>query len=334
MNLARHILFSLTLATLSLLSLTARAEHQVDEIVDVNIFSAYSTPQERELIYSFKQTLLEQYKIQANEKLIFWERQEDWKTHLESNQPSIIVAIGNDSFNKIRDLDLQTPIIALMLNRRKFENLKALPRDNIYAITHSQPPKRFVEVAKSLNVYQAQIGSFISPQTKQNIAMFNKLANFYNLSYRPVMVEPKLNGRDALSQLSTCCSVIILESDCVFRPGKVRKSILVNAYRERIIVIAHSESVLKEGAMLTLSSQPNKIGNQAADLYKSILDGTVQQPYQDPKSFTISINRKIARLLGYKELTVGELMQKVDTLEFIHNNMANGATVNETMETP
>ena len=211
-----------------------------------------------------------------------------------------------------------------MISKSRFESLKASPKDNLYAITHSQPTERFVQLAKSLNVYQAQIGSFISPKTKYNIKDFDQLANFYDLSYSPVMVKPKLNGRDAMRQLSLCCSVIILESDCVFRPGKVRKSIMVNAYRERIIVIAHSESVLKEGAMLTLFTQPYDMGVQAANLYHALAKGSLAEPYQYPDKFAIRINRKIARLLGYDELTVGGLMQKVETLDFIQSAMGNG----------
>ncbi|GEM_PF-1719135 len=309
------------------LSSQAQAEHAPEpEVVKVNVLSAFSTTQERELLHSLRQTLLEQYNMKADEQLIFWQRQGNWESLLEKNQPDLIIVIGNKSFKKLQQVELNTPVLAVMLGKSKFESLKASPRDNIYAITHSQPTERFVQLAKSLNVYQAQIGSFISPQTKYNIQTFERLANFYNLAYSPVMVEPKLHGRDALRQLSLCCSVIILESDCVFRPGKVRKSIMVNAYRERIIVIAHAESVLKEGAMLTLFTQTYDIGAQAADLYHALVEGSLTQPYQYPDKFAIGINRKIARLLGYDDLTVGGLMQKVETLDFIQSAMGNGKT--------
>lgn len=307
------------------LSSQAQAEHAPEpEVVKINVLSAFSTTQERELLHSLRQTLLEQFNMKADEQLIFWQRQDNWKQLLEKNQPDFIIVIGSQSFNKLQQVELNTPVLALMLSKSTFESLQASPQDNVYAITHSQPIERFVQLAKSLNVYQAQIGSFISPQTKHNIQTFEQLASFYNLAYSPVMVEPKLNGRDALRQLSLCCSVIILESDDVFRPGKVRKSIMVNAYRERIIVIAHAESVLKEGAMLTLFTQPYDIGAQAANLYHALEEGSLTQPYQYPDQFAIGINRKIARLLGYDDLTVGGLMQKVETLDFIQSAIGNG----------
>ncbi|GAA4349272.1 ABC transporter substrate-binding protein [Kangiella taiwanensis] len=315
----------LLLMVLLLTPLTAFAEHEPEpETVKVNILSAFSTTQERELVYSFRQTLADQYSLKLEEQLIFWQRQNNWQELLESNTPDLIIVIGNKSLKKIEQLDLNTPVLALMINKSQFEKLRKSPKASIYAISHSQPTERFVQLAKSLNVYQAQVGSFISPQTKHNIQEFEELAAFYDLSYSPVMVEPKLNGRDAMRQLSLCCSVIILESDCVFRPGKVRKSIMVNAYRERIIVIAHSESVLKEGAMLTLFTQPYDMGVQAANLYHALAEGSLTQPYQYPDKFAIAINRKIARLLGYDDLTVGGLMQKVETLDFIQSAMGNG----------
>ncbi|WP_223669368.1 ABC transporter substrate binding protein [Kangiella shandongensis] len=304
---------------------TASAEHSSEpEVVRVNVLSAFSTPQERELLYSFKQSLLSQHNMKVDDTLIFWERQNNWQQQLESNKPDLIIVIGNQSYRKIEELELSAPVLALMLNKSLFKSLKQNSRNNVYAITHAQPTVRFVQLAKSLNVYQAQIGSFISPKTKYNIQRFEELSKFYDLFYRPVMVDPKLKGRDTMKQLKNCCSVIVMESDCVFRPGKVRKSVLVNAYRQRIIVIAHSQSVLKEGAMLTLFTQPHDIGEQAAQLYHQILSGTLQEPYQFPTSFAVSINRKVARLLGYEELTVGGLMQKVEALEFIHKTMVNG----------
>ncbi|WP_169816864.1 ABC transporter substrate-binding protein [Kangiella sediminilitoris] len=302
---------------------TEAAEPLKLKTVKVNILSAFSTPQERELLYSFKRTLLNNYSISVDENLIFWERQSNWQQQLEGNQPDLIIVIGSRSYQKVASLELNTPMLALMLNKSQFENLKEKPKDNVYAITHSQPIVRFIQLAKSLNAYQAQVGSFISPKTKNNIQQFSKLASFYNLSYRPIMVDPKLTGRDALKQLENCCSVMIMESDCVFRPGKVRKSILINAYRQRMVVIAHSESVLKEGAMLTLSTRPHDIGEQAAKLYQQLLSDELQEPYQFPDSFAISINRKVARLLGYEELTVGRLMQKVEALQYIHHMMIN-----------
>ncbi|GAA0198626.1 hypothetical protein GCM10009123_02400 [Kangiella japonica] len=311
-------------------SLPSIAEHvEPPTVVKVNVLSPFSTQQERALLYSFRQTLLEEFNVEVTKTLIFWQRQSDWQQQLELNQPDLIIAIGNDSFNKIKDLGLSTPILAMMLSKDLLQQLRQHPRDNIYAITHTQPTERFVQLAKSLNVYQAQIGSFVSPQIKDQIQEFERLARFYDLSYRPVIVEPKRKGRDAIRQLSLCCSVIILESDYVFRPGKVRKSILVNAYRQRIIVIAHSESVLKEGAMLTLFTQPHNIGKQGAALYNQILNDTVSLPYQYPASFSISINRKIARLLGYDDLKVGALMRKIETLDLIQKTMGDGK-----MQTP
>lgn len=317
-------ILSLVLLSSTLLLQTAKAEHSDEPaVVKVNVLSAFSTPQERELLYSFKQELLSKHNMKMDDTLIFWERQRNWLQLLEANDPDLIIVIGNQSYHKIEQLKVSAPVIALMLNKSLFKSLKRESRNNIYAITHAQPTVRFVQLAKSLNVYQAQIGSFISPKSKYNIQIFEELSKFYDLFYRPVMVDPKLNGRDAMKQLQNCCSVIVMESDCVFRPGKVRKSVLVNAYRQRIIVIAHSESVLKEGAMLTLFTQPHDIGIQAAELYHQILSGTLQEPYQFPKSFAISINRKVARLLGYEKLTVGGLMQKVEALKFIHKAMGN-----------
>ena len=324
LTISSWLTFSLLFLCL-LAPLSAYAEHPDEPTtVKVNVLSAFSTTQERELLYTFRQTLLEKHNIRVDESLVFWQRQQNWQQQLEQNNPQLIIAIGNQSFEKIQQLTLSTPVLALMLSKKAFEKLKQKKQDNYYAITHSQPTERFVQLAKSLNVYQAQIGSFISPQTKHNIKEFEQLANFYGLSYRPVMVEPKLNGRDAMRQLKLCCSVIILESDCVYRPGKIRKSILVNAYRQRIIVIAHAESVLKEGAMLTLFTQPHDIGQQAAALFHDMISGSLQKNYQYPKTFAININRKIARLLGYEDLTVGALMQNIETLDFIQNNMVNG----------
>lgn len=326
-----HVSALLWFVTISFISLgflatPAHAKHGGDPTtIRVNVLSPFSTTQERELLYAFRQSLRDNHNIILKTSLIFWERQKDWQQHLEQDNPNLILVIGDKSYKKIQNLTLNTPVLALMLSKGQFESLilSKEPKNGLYAITHSQPTRRFIQLAKSLNVYQAQVGSFISPSTKYNISTFDNLASFYDLSYHPIMVDPKLNGRDVLTQLTDCCSVVILESDCVFRPGKVRKSILINAYRQRIIVIAHSETILKEGAMLTLFTQPHDVGQQAAELYHGIVQGTLQNPFQYPKNFTININRKVARLLGYGDVAIGKLMQEIKTLDLIRTKMKN-----------
>ncbi|MHC9510051.1 hypothetical protein [Kangiella sp. M94] len=308
---------------IALLSLgqSAVAEHPTRKVISVDVLGPYSSPQEQELLFGLKQSLLDKYDLGLKQNLLFWQKQPNWASYISDSESDYIITVGQEALDHVMKVQTERPVIALMNTADSLEILRRHPHDDFYAITHEQPLIRYFALIKSLNIYQAQTGTFFSHQNGYMKDRYQDLAQFFNLPYKPLVVNTQLKTLDAINMLVSCCRIMLHDTDRVYPPGRSRKSLLVNSFRNRVIVIGNSPNMLREGAMLALFSKPYTIGEQTADLIYQIEKGLVKEPYQYPDKFVLDANRRIAKLLGFSELTLGELIGQIEKLENVYYEM-------------
>lgn len=314
--------FAVTLI-IALLSMgqSAVAEHPTRKVISVDVLGPYSSPQEQELLFGLKQSLLDKYDLGLKQNLLFWQKQPNWASYISNSESDYIITVGQEALDHVMKVQTERPVIALMNTADSLEILRRHPHDDFYAITHEQPLIRYFALIKSLNIYQAQTGTFFSHQNGYMKDRYQALAQFFNLPYKPLVVNTQLKTLDAINMLVSCCRIMLHDTDRVYPPGRSRKSLLVNSFRNRVIVIGNSPNMLREGAMLALFSKPYTIGEQTADLIYQIEKGLVKEPYQYPDKFVLDANRRIAKLLGFSELTLGELIGQIEKLENVYYEM-------------
>lgn len=300
---------------------SAVAEHPTRKVISVDVLGPYSSPQEQELLFGLKQSLLDKYDLGLKQNLLFWQKQPNWASYISDSESDYIITVGQEALDYVMKVQTERPVIALMNTADSLEILRQHPHDDFYAITHEQPLIRYFALIKSLNIYQAQTGTFFSHHNGYMKDRYQALAQFFNLPYKPLVVNTQLKTLDAINMLVSCCRIMLHDTDRVYPPGRSRKSLLVNSFRNRIIVIGNSPNMLREGAMLALFSKPYTIGEQTADLIYQIEKGLVKEPYQYPDKFVLDANRRIAKLLGFSELTLGELIGQIEKLENVYYEM-------------
>ncbi len=314
--------FAVTLIiTLLSMGQSAVAEHPTRKVISVDVLGPYSSPQEQELLFGLKQSLLDKYDLGLKQNLLFWQKQPNWASYISNSESDYIITVGQEALDHVMKVQTERPVIALMNTADSLEILRRHPHDDFYAITHEQPLIRYFALIKSLNIYQAQTGTFFSHQNGYMKDRYQALAQFFNLPYKPLVVNTQLKTLDAINMLVSCCRIMLHDTDRVYPPGRSRKSLLVNSFRNRVIVIGNSPNMLREGAMLALFSKPYTIGEQTADLIYQIEKGLVKEPYQYPDKFVLDANRRIAKLLGFSELTLGELIGQIEKLENVYYEM-------------
>lgn len=313
--------FATLVITLLLAVPLAVAEHPTRKVISVDVLGPYSSPQEQELLFSLKQNLLDKYDLGLKQNLLFWQKQPNWASFINNSEADYIITVGQEALEHVMKERPNRPVIAVMNTADSLEQLRQNPHDNFYAITHEQPLIRYFALIKSLKIYQAQTASFFSSQNSYMKSRYQKLSRFFNLPYKPIVVNPKLKTLDAINQLADCCRIMLHDTDRIYPPGRSRKSLLVNSFRHRIIVIGNSPSMLQEGAMLALFSKPYTIGEQTADLLYKIEYGQIEERYKYPDKFVLDANRRIAKLLGFSELTLGELIGQIEMLENVYYEM-------------
>lgn len=306
--------------------IAANERYQSVRPIKIDVFSDNASTQQQELLYSLKKVLLEQHNIEVQENLIFWKRQNNWVAHINRSESDYIITLGQNSLEMVMFQSPNKPIIALMVNADTLDTLSSNPHGEIYAITHQQPLYRYFALIKALNIFQAKTGTFFSHVNRTKKAQYIKLADFYNLPFEQINVNPKYQGKDAVEHLANCCKILLHDRDSVYPNGKARKSILINSYRHRVVVLANAPTLLKEGAMLALFSQPYKIGEQAAKMLAQIDNKSLEHPYQYPDDFAIKINRRIAKLLLNQEISLGKIIENIETQEAIYKQRFEAAT--------
>lgn len=299
----------------------AMAEHPNRKVISVDVLGPYSSPQEQELLFGLRQTMEEKYDLGLKQNLLFWQKQPNWANYINNSEADYIITVGQQALEHTMKQQPNRPVIALMNTADSIEVMRQNPHENFYAITHEQPLLRYFALIKSLNIYQAQTATFFSQDNSQMKGRYQELARFFNLPYKSLMVKPELKTQDAINQLINCCRIMLHDTDRIYPPGRSRKSLLYNSFRHRVIVIGNSPSMLQEGAMLALFSKPFTIGEQTADLIYQIENGQLKERYQYPNKFVLDANRRIARLLGFSELTLGELIGQIERLENIYYEM-------------
>lgn len=300
---------------------SAVAEHPSRKVISVDVLGPYSSSQEQELLFGLRQAMEQKYDLGLKQNLLFWQKQHNWASYINNSEADYIITVGQEALELVLQERPSRPVIALMNTADSIELLRQNPHDNLYAITHEQPLLRYFALIKSLNIYQAQTATFFRQNDSHMKSRYQQMARFFNLPYKSLMVEPKLKTLDAINQLKSCCRIMLHDTDRIYPPGRSRKSLLYNSYRHRVVVIGNSPSMLQEGAMLALFSKPYTIGEQTADLIYQIENGQVKERYQYPSTFILDANRRIAGLLGFSELTLGELIGQIEMLENVYYEM-------------
>ncbi len=91
------------------------------------------------------------------------------------------------------------------------------------------------------------------------------------------------------------------------------QNLLLTSFRLRAPVVAWSAGYVRAGALAAVYTTPAQAGAQAAELARALLRGAAVPAPQYPRTYSIAINRQVARSLGLEiddEAQIRERMQR------------------------
>lgn len=219
-------------------------------------------------------------------------------------QPQLIVAIGVKAAEVAAQIDAHPPVLNLLVPKQSFERIaksnSTAEVQRFSAIYIDQPYSRQLELIRIMFTDQKRIGVLYGPSSRGSINALSSAARQKKLQIvaREVGAENELISvlKSLLSEVDV---LLALPEPTVFNNFNIQ-GILLTTYRFGDPVIAFSPSYVRAGALAALYSSPDQVGTEAVDaIIKMVRGNSIVLPSpQYPQTFSISINRQVARSLG------------------------------------
>lgn len=208
------------------------------------------------------------------------------------------VTIGPVAFSRIRQMNRNAPILALMVEKTFIQGYASRSPGQVSAVYYDVPLLR-----------QALTGNAILPQTKQiallatteSVDSYEDLIDqlsAYNLQARVFITHSDDQLIPTLVRaLSYGDFVLAGSDDAIYNPRNI-KHILLTAYRRNKIVIGPSQAYVKAG-VLASSYAPFPAMAEMAGRYlrKYLVDGRFPEP-DYPDDYRVEVNQQVARSLN------------------------------------
>src|ERR1041385_48086 len=219
---------------------------------------------------------------------------------LQGRHPRLIFAIGSNAAQLAHDSVRDVPIVySMVLNPSK----RDLSRTNICGISLDISPKEQLGFFAKLKPSVKRVGTINDPSISDNVideaAAFAHSAGFELVRKRAQTIKDTLVAIKELGSEPLDAFLMIL--DPVIANDASFKVLLDFSLKKRIALVVPAEPFVKAGALLSVGADYTKIGDQAWDIAKRILQGELKPSdvgIRHPDAVTVALNNTIARTLG------------------------------------
>jgi putative ABC transport system substrate-binding protein len=219
---------------------------------------------------------------------------------IQAKHSRLIFAIGNNAAQLAHERAKDIPILySMVLNPSKHD----LGRANICGISLDVSPKEqlayFAKVKPSLK----RVATIYNPSASDNVIeeadAFARMSGFELVRKRAQNTKETLVAIRELEEEPLDAFLMIL--DPVVANDASFKVLLNFSLKKRIPLIVPAEPFVKAGALLSVGADYGKIGDQAWDIARRILQGEVKPSdvgIRHPEAVVVAVNNTIARTLG------------------------------------
>ncbi len=212
---------------------------------------------------------------------------------------SMFVTLGTDALRQVLARAPRLPVLATLIPRSSYERVlkesDKRPATPVVALYLDQPFTRQLDLLRLALPEARRVGVLWGPESQSQWPMLSSAAQSRGLE----LVQASVTGNNLFNGLKTAledADVFLAVADPqVFNSSNI-SNILLATYRARIPMVAFSPAYVRAGALLSLHTTPTQIGNQAAQMVRSILQGGGVSQY--PMDFHVSVNEQVARSLG------------------------------------
>ncbi|MAZ67037.1 MAG: hypothetical protein CMF25_07995 [Kangiellaceae bacterium] len=245
--------------------------------------------------------------------------------NLKNTQPiswdkfQLVVAIGSKATSEILKLGLDNKILAVLLPKITYNQLVYQASDkyktgtNISAVYLDQPVGRYLALINALAPQAKTVGVMLGEGASVYEAPLDESQHLYQLQVRHGYVKKGLSPLKALGTIIDRSDVLLALPDTSVYNSNTVPGILLSSYRKGIPLIGFSRAYIRAGALTGIYTLPQELGYQTSQKILAIHQQNYQKLPQPafPDSFDISVNYQVARSLGFKNVELNKLKQRI-----------------------
>lgn len=254
------------------------------------------------------QTLLNRADVAARFNIIDIESETDLISRLANSD--LIIALGTQATSIVSDRLPNNTLISAYLTAQQAGNYNPASQRHL-AVLLDQPLKRYLAFCHAL-LDRKKIGLINYEELKIDSSLQRFLLK-HDLELNQYQVNETDNVLTSLRQLIRQNSSLLMLPDQRIYNRNSLKGVLLTTYRSRLPVISYSPAHVKSGALASIFSSPENIGEHLGDLLNRFIKAN-SLPSEDrvfAKYYSISINHQVARALGLSLPDEDQLRQQL-----------------------
>lgn len=211
---------------------------------------------------------------------------------------SPIVTIGPVAFSKIRQMNRDAPILALMVEKTFIQSYATRSPGQVSAIYYDVPLLRQALTGTTILPQATQIALLASTETVELYEdLIDQLAA-YNLRARVFIADSDEQLIPTLVRALTYGDFVLAASDdAIYNPRNI-KHILLTAYRRNKIVIGPSQAYVKAGVLASSYAPFPAIVEKAGTYVRAFLAESRFPEPDYPDEYRVEINQQVGRSLN------------------------------------
>ena len=216
---------------------------------------------------------------------------------LTRERPRVVVAMGSEAMRALEEAPIDAPVLYTMALRADMRVSGAARQKTIASIPLDVPMEALAAHLKEVFPGRGRLG-IIRQADGQSPAPMPADARQYGLTI--VMAEcrkPEDVLRAFLSLKGKVDFVWCVPDGSLYNSATVQP-LLIASLNNRLPVIGFSASFVRAGALLGVYAPFRGIGGQAAETVHAYLADGAVTGLQAPRNFEVSVNQRVARLLG------------------------------------
>jgi ABC-type uncharacterized transport system substrate-binding protein len=231
----------------------------------------------------------------------------------------LVISVGVRAAEAVAEKSAKTPVIAVLVPRDWYihggQARLATDQRPATAVFLDQPFSRQLRLVREALPEASKLGVLLSNTQAWQLHELQSQAKPLRLSVNEAILGSDQRLVESLEKLLPGVDLLLALPDAeVFNRGTAQ-TIFLTAYRYRVPVVGYSRSLTRAGALVSIFSSPDQIGQQAAELaLKALSSGAVKlPPAQFPRYYSVSINEHVAHSLGLElpaEATLLKRMQE------------------------
>ncbi len=227
---------------------------------------------------------------------------ESFPSARRANPSDVVVTLGSEAMRSALRLRDDAPIVTLLVPRDSFERLRdeartAGHRRSISGIYLDQPWSRQIALIRQIVPDRRRIGVLSTDAFLPQLTGLDRIVRQQNATLVQELVEsPQGLHVDLMRIIGTADALLAVPDTRIYNASTIQH-ILLTTFRARQPLIGFSPAYVQAGALAAVYSTPAQMAREAAAIVRRLLAGLAPSGGQYARTFTVNVNRSVARSL-------------------------------------